>query len=102
MISYRALIIIVCTIAAFYASFYAAGTPPLERRAHPYAAENPSTEKRRHFYVITDEKGQTELMRIPLAVSIGDEVLASDNKLYRVTRIEGGHAYAAYIRQVKL
>lgn len=54
------------------------------------------------YYVITDESGLRELMRVRVAVNVGDEVLAEDNKLYEVTRVEDNHAFAKYVKQVKL
>lgn len=99
---YRALIYILCTFTIFYTFFYRADIFPIEKRTFPYAQENPILEKRYPFYVITDEDGQNELMKIPLLVNIGDEVLSSDNKLYQITHIEENHAYAKFIRQIKL
>lgn len=60
-------------------------------------AINPSA-----YYVITDESGLRELMRVRVTVNVGDEVLAEDNKLYEVIRVEDNHAFAKYVKQVKL
>lgn len=54
------------------------------------------------YYTINDENSAVELMRVPVTVEPGDEVLSADNKLYQVVRVEGNQAYARFIKQVKL
>lgn len=95
-------ITILCAFLLFYSFLYRENILPLERRTIPYAASDPTADKRYAYYTITDESGALELMRVPLLVQIDDEVLADDNKLYRVVRIEEDRAYAKFIRQVKL
>lgn len=99
---YRTLIYSICIFAIFYSFCYFFNIFPIEHRTNPYAIENPVPEKRYSYYIITDEDGTTELMKIPILVHIGDEVLSTDNKLYEVTRIEENHAYAKFVRQIKL
>ncbi len=54
------------------------------------------------YYIIIDEESGNQLMYVPLVVSIGDEVLSEENKLYRVVRVEENQAYARYVRDVNL
>lgn len=90
------------TLAIFYAAFFHYHPLPGKERALPSAEESAGVPAPYDYYVITDESGAVELMRVRVRVYPGDEVLAADNKLYQVTRLEANHAYAAYIRQVKL
>lgn len=54
------------------------------------------------YYRITDETGTIELMTVSVQVYIGDEVLAEDNSLYEVVKIEDNHAFARFIKKVHL
>ena len=54
------------------------------------------------YYIISDETDTKELMRVSMRVYIGDEVLAEDNSLYRIVKIEGNHAFARYVKKIHL
>ncbi|MBS4032082.1 MAG: stage II sporulation protein P [Clostridiales bacterium] len=51
------------------------------------------------YWTMVDEDGQ-EITVTGRKIHVGDEYLTSDNKLYRVFRVEGRTAYARFIREV--
>ncbi len=51
------------------------------------------------YWTMVDERGR-EIIVTGRKIHIGDEYLTSDNKLYRVFRVEGRIAYARFIREV--
>lgn len=69
---------------------------PVQRK--PFAP----LQKAYDYYVVVDEANQEVLMYVPLVVSMDDELITEDNRLFRVVRVEGNIAYARYIGQVKL
>jgi hypothetical protein len=91
-----------CIILIFGATYYFLFISPIKNRYIAPSNQIDAVQKSYDYYDITDETDQKVLMRIPVVVNIGDELLTDDNKLYRVTRIEENHAYAAFIRTVKL
>lgn len=98
----RLILYIISILILFYSLFSLTGLLPIENYSNPYAIDHPHSQNRYDYYVITDESGLLELMRVRITVSIGDEILAADNKLYEIIRIEQNHAYAKFIKQVKL
>ena len=52
------------------------------------------------YYSIYDEKTGQDLMYVPLVVSIGDEVLTEDDKLYKIVKVEENRAYARYVKDM--
>ncbi len=54
------------------------------------------------YYIVMDETDGHTLMYVPIVVSVGDEVLSEDNKLYRVVKTEENRAYARFVRNVDL
>ncbi len=54
------------------------------------------------YYRITDETGTIELMTVSVQVYIGDEVLAEDNSLYEVVKLDGNHAFAKFVKKIHL
>ncbi|VBB08498.1 Hypothetical protein LUCI_3771 [Lucifera butyrica] len=54
------------------------------------------------YYLILDEATGNHLMYVPLVVSVGDQVLSEDNKLYEIVKIEENRAYARFVRDVNL
>ncbi|MCW3490551.1 stage II sporulation protein P [Dethiobacter alkaliphilus] len=51
------------------------------------------------YYTMVDEKGK-EILITGRIIHVGDEYITSDNRLYRVYRVEGRTAYARFIREV--
>lgn len=98
----RLILYIISILILFYALFLLTDLLPIEKHANPYATNQPFVKNRYDYYIITDESGLLELMRVRIAVNIGDEVLIADNKLYEIIRIEQNRAYAKFIKQVKL
>lgn len=103
----RKKIHIILYIVLSFSLFYSIGfpfyfSPPTPLPPPPRSVEKSLPAKHYDYYVITDENGARELMRVRVNVYVGDEVLTEDNKLYEVTRIEENHAYAKYMKQVKL
>ena len=74
---------------------------PLQKSGPP-VYQSQLGEKLYQHYTITDPSGTNELMRVSVSVRVGDEVLAADNKLYRVFRVKNNHAYAHFVRQIRL
>lgn len=95
-------LVILCSILFIYSVLYNKGILPIEKRSIPYAATHSDSTKRYAYYTIFEEDSSTELMRIPLLVQIGDEILSADNNLYEVIRVEEDRAYARFLRKVKL
>lgn len=62
----------------------------------------PEPQKVYDYYLIVDEKDGHTLMYVPLVVSVGDEVLSEENKLYKVVRIEENRAYARFVEDINL
>ncbi|SFM20926.1 stage II sporulation protein P [Pelosinus propionicus] len=54
------------------------------------------------YYFILDEADGHSLMYVPLVVSVGDEILTEENKLYEVVKIEENRAYARFVRDINL
>ena len=52
------------------------------------------------YYIIYDEKSGQDLMYVPLVVSVGDEVLTEDDKLYRIVKVEENRAYARFVEDM--
>lgn len=48
------------------------------------------------YYIIYDEQTGQDLMYVPLVVSVGDEVLTEDDKLYKIVKVEENRAYARF------
>lgn len=76
-------------------------SPPPQRSAPP-VYESQLGEKLYQHYTITDASGTNELLRVSVPVRVGDEVLAGDNRLYRVFRVKDNQAYARFVRQMRL
>ena len=41
-------------------------------------------------------------MTVSVQVYIGDEVLAEDNSLYEVVKLDGNHAFARFVKKIHL
>lgn len=54
------------------------------------------------YYIVVDEADGHTLMYVPIIVSVGDEVLSEENKLYQVIKVEENRAYARFVRDVNL
>lgn len=54
------------------------------------------------YYFIYEEKSGHHLMTVSIVVTIGDELITEDNKLYRVVRMDENKAYARYVRDFVL
>lgn len=86
------LLLITATVGMLFRFAYgsqSAPPPPAQPEAHEY-------------YTIIDEADGHTLMYIPVTAQIGDEVLAEDNKLYRITRLQDHTAYASFVQDVNL
>jgi hypothetical protein len=54
-----------------------------------------------YYYIHAEEDGR-ELMRVPIAVSIDDELITEDNKRYRIIRVEGNVGVARFMESIDL
>jgi hypothetical protein len=55
------------------------------------------------YYVIVDLETETPLAYISsIPVTVGDELITRENKLYRVVAVEGNTAYARFVKKVDL
>lgn len=52
------------------------------------------------YYIIYDEATGSDLMYVPLAVSVGDEIITENNQRYRVISVTENRAYARFIENV--
>jgi len=75
---------------------------PLENLITVQQKPEQAPQKVYDYYIIIDEATGTHLMYVPLVVSIGDEVLSEENKLYQVVRVEENRAYARFIKDINL
>lgn len=66
--------------------------------------QKPETETQNvyDYYYILDETDGHSLMYVPLVVSVGDEILTEENKLYKVVKIEENRAYARFVKDINL
>jgi len=62
----------------------------------------PAPQKVYDYYFILDETDGHSLMYVPLVVSVGDEILTEENKLYQVVKIEENRAYARFVKDINL
>jgi hypothetical protein len=62
----------------------------------------PEPQKVYDYYFILDETDGHSLMYVPLVVSVGDEILTEENKLYKVVKIEENRAYARFVKDINL
>jgi hypothetical protein len=69
-----------------------------------YIHEKPLQEpvKRYQYYRIIAEDDQRTLMYVPVAVTVGDELITEENQRYKVVRIEENRAYARFVENVPL
>ena len=54
-----------------------------------------------YYYIYAEEDGR-ELMRVPVAISIDDELITEDNKRYRIIKVEDNKGVARYVEEVDL
>lgn len=54
------------------------------------------------YYFIYEEKSGHHLMTVSIVVTMGDELISEDNKLYRIVRVDENKAYARYVRDFVL
>lgn len=54
-----------------------------------------------HYYIYAEEDGR-ELMRVPIAISIDDELITEDNKRYKIVKVEGDKGIAQYVETISL
>lgn len=87
------LIVLVSALALGVAYWVTARPPVLLKRGEPPPA--PPFER----YTIVDTASGLPLVVIPHPVQVGDEWLTSDNRVFRVFRVEGDRAYARLVRR---
>lgn len=54
------------------------------------------------YYFIYEEKSGHHLMTVSVVVTVGDELVSEDDRLYRIIRLEKNNAYARYVRDLTL
>ena len=52
------------------------------------------------YYIIFDEATGSDLMYVPLAVSVGDEIITENNQRYRIISVTENRPYARFIENV--
>ncbi|MBP2633752.1 MAG: hypothetical protein H6Q70_4380 [Firmicutes bacterium] len=102
MLKPKHFLFLLCIMLIFGATYYFLFIAPIKNRYIAPSNQINALQKNYDYYDISDENDLKVLMRIPVVVNIGDELITEDNKLYRVTKIEENHAYAAFIRKVNL
>lgn len=78
-------------VLAVYFLYPGKGGSTYQKPAQPYD----------YYYIYAEEDGR-ELMRVPLAISIDDELITEDNKRYKVIKVEGDKGIARYVEDVNL
>lgn len=73
-------------------------TLPSFKRVHMY--QKPA-QVYDYYYIYAEEDGR-ELMRVPIAINVDDELITEDNKRYRVIRIDGDRGTARYVEDVNI
>lgn len=73
---------------------------PLDSLLPVQRKPNTPPQKAYDYYVVVDETNQDILMYVPLVVSVNDELITEDNRLFRVVRVDGNTAYARFIKTV--
>jgi hypothetical protein len=63
--------------------------------------QKPEQEAHEYYYIYAEEDGR-ELMRVPVAVSIDDELITDDNKRYKIVKTEGNKGIARYVETVNM
>lgn len=84
-------IILILTIAAIIYIVPFKGFGAVQKPEQPYE----------YYYVYAEEDGR-ELMRVPVAISIGDELITEENKRYRVITVSEDKGIARYVEMVNL
>ncbi|MEG6587024.1 stage II sporulation protein P [Dendrosporobacter sp. 1207_IL3150] len=102
MINRRFLLIAGAVILIGVMTFSSLHLLPLQNFLSIQQKPEQAPQKVYDYYIIIDEQSGAELMYVPLVVSIGDEVLSEDNKLYEVVRVEENQAYARFKKDIKL
>lgn len=54
-----------------------------------------------YYYIYAEEDGR-ELMRVPITINIGDELITEDNKRYKVIKVDGAKGIAQYVETISL
>lgn len=54
-----------------------------------------------YYYIYAEEDGR-ELMCVPLAISVDDELITEDNKRYKVINVDGNKGIARYVEDVNI
>jgi hypothetical protein len=54
-----------------------------------------------YYYIYAEEDGR-ELMRVPLAISVDDELITEDNKRYKVIKVDGDKGIARFLEDVDI
>jgi hypothetical protein len=54
-----------------------------------------------YYYIYAEEDGR-ELMRVPVAISIDDELITEDNKRYKIVQIEGNKGIARFVEMIDI
>lgn len=75
---------------------------PLDNLLPVQRKPNTPPQKAYDYYVVVDESTQDVLMYVPLVVSVNDELITEDNRLFRVVQVDGNTAYARFVRPVHL
>lgn len=99
--SFRRLVIYVLPIALLIVGVWSLFAPQAfhELTASPRRAFNLPTLVY-PYYFIYEEKSGYHLMTVSVAVSVGDELIDADDRLYRVVRLRENNAYARYVRDL--
>ena len=53
------------------------------------------------YYIIIDEATGSDLMYVPLVVSVGDEVITENNQRYKIVSVKENRAYARFTENVQ-
>jgi len=84
-----ALILLTCSVALYH--FFPLKHSINQKPDQPYD----------YYYIYAEEDGR-ELMRVPIAVSVDDELITEDNKRYRIVRVEENRSIARFIENINI
>ncbi len=54
------------------------------------------------YYFIYDEASDRHLATVSIVVTVDDELITEDDRLFRIVRIKENRAYARYVRDLEL
>ena len=91
LIIISAIILVAGSMAALYYSPQLRGGHINEKPVQTYD----------YYYIYAEEDGR-ELMRVPITISVDDELITEDNKRYKIISVQGDKGIARYVEDINI